>query len=197
MSVEIFGELKHAGSIEAAAEAQLRLWLPSYLQEARTQAGHGPIAPIKSWGVASDYERFPEKGLPALIISAPGTVDDAERTGGARYDAEWELEIDVTFAAASGGAARLAAQIYGAAIRGVMSQKPALAGDITVLDWKGEITSNVPTKMQRTQVAVANLFRVGMNGVVTAQPGPTSPTATDTELPEITDVDLEASPTDD
>jgi hypothetical protein len=170
---EVFGPLRHEGIIEDAAEQTLRLWLPTYLEQARQQAEHGKIAPIKSWGVASEFARFPEQQLPALIIESSGTTSTPEKTGDGNYRATYALSVAVELIAANGAEARRIAEIYGAAILGTMLQRRSLGLKwLSVTDWLGVQKGAIGVQERRTRIALEQVFAVQLDYVVNAFAGP-------------------------
>ena len=155
----VIGPLFDSGELEAAALATLQARLPAYLSEIRSQKDFGAIAPIKSWGVVSEFNRFPEQGLPALIIMCPGTVGETSKDGSGYFSGIWSLAVAVEVAASTGAAARRVAQLYGAAVRGALGQRRSLGEDF-VVDWVREGLETIDIGQRRTRVASEQIFTV-------------------------------------
>lgn len=183
---EVFGPLTDGGVIEEGAIETLKRWLPTYLQKASEQANFPAIQTPQSWGVVSEFDRFPEQGLPAIIVAAPGTNDPPVKDGAGFYRVEYTLVVFAEVAAAKGAAARKMAQLYGAAIRGALLQQSRLAGGISVAEWRGEITDTVDVAQRRTRAATGQEFSVQCRQMVTTLGGPEQPDDPD-EWPEITE----------
>lgn len=167
------GPLVDSGQIEADVLRTLQTWLPTYLLEAVAQAEHDPIAAPASWAIISQYDRWPEQGLPAVIVVSPGIIEDSTRRDGEGfYRATWAVEVSVTVAAAKSTVARRMAQIYGAAVRGALLQRRSLGHQTQVTDWINEEIGGVNADKRRTVCVVANAFHVERADVVTTQ-GPT------------------------
>jgi hypothetical protein len=199
---QVVGPVRNSGEIEAAVIKKLRWCLPFYLERAREAAGHGAIAAVKSWGVVSEYDRWPEQGLPALIVACPGALEGTiAKDGDGFYRAMFAVEVSVTFAAARGGEARLAAQIYNAAVRAALVQQSELAEKISVAAWVDEAVGDVLKENRRTITAAANVFHVEMEDIVTKLGGPDGPldipdppAPDETEdWPEVTETDTEVT----
>jgi hypothetical protein len=193
---EVHGRLRHKGEIENEAIAALRKWLPYYLRVAAEQHEFGALATPKTYGVVSDFDVFPEQGLPAVIVMADDSIS-AERDGRGYYTLTHPLNIVVVFAAASAQVARDAAHIYGAAVAAAILQKAGqLADDMLVTRYTGNASRTLDTTVKRTTVAVEHGFVVQMDKVVSDLLGPDldePPEEIPTDLPEITDVDVEAT----
>lgn len=195
---EIFGPLGHSGEIEQATLATLKLWLPTYAEAVCLEHDFGAgLSPVKSWGVVSEYDRFPEKGLPAVIIEAAGTDSEPESDGAGFQHAHYVLNVTLTIAAATEAGVRGAAQMYSAAVQSAIMQRGAIADGMRVMSWLGESPVMLVAKDQRrTQVAFGNAFRIRRKNVFTAKGGPHTPTPPEdlTEWPEIVGADVEVGP---
>jgi len=196
---EVFGPLFDEGQIETAALETLRLWLPDYLREARRQKDYPEIAPVKSWGVSSEYDRWPEEGLPAVIVMVPGTREDPEAEGD-DYQPTYGLSVAVECAAGRGDVARRIAQIYGAAVVGTIMHRRSLGTDtlLRVTKWRGSSNTTVGIDQRRTRVSVEQMFDVFVPSAFNVMVGPTETTEPTEPLPdewpEVTDADVETRP---
>lgn len=189
---ERIGPIVHAGVVEAAVIDVLQEWLPTYLAEAVRQHGTGRIATPKSWAVASDYQRWPEQGLPAVIVSAPGTEGEPRVDGDRMYRADYELRVTAEIIARTGSEARLIGQIYAAAIRVAMMQRRSLGDGMRVTDWRGESNTTLAVEERRTRFASQNIFTVTVPDLFTERGALDAPTVSDPgDLIEVTDTEIE------
>ena len=161
------GPLFDAGQLEADVIAALKTGLPHYLRHVESLTGHATLAPVKSWAVISEYDRFPEDGLPALIVAAPGLVEEPDRDGEGFYTATWSLEVSVTVGGQNPKQTRRVSQLYAAAVRGAMLQLPIPNADVK--RWLDETYDDVPTAKRRSILATSNVFAVEVTDVVTDQ----------------------------
>ncbi len=190
----VVGPLFSPHVIEEAVIAKLRKWLPGYLSLACQEHGvKGGIAAIKSWGLASEEDRWPEQGLPALLVVGPSrTLGEPEKNAG-MYRATWPVEVGVAVAARTGPAARKYAQIYGAAIRGAILQGRSLEVEGLTTEWQGEEpATTISASSKRTIAANVNAFAVMCDRVVSWRmgPGEGKPPIPD-DWPEVTETELE------
>lgn len=198
---EIFGPLFVEATLEKRALKVLKRWLPTYVEVARQRVGFGQISPIKSWLILSDVQdRFTEEMLPALTVESPGTRDDPVADGDGTISATWDLGVIVEFPAPNANAARTAAQIYSAAIRGALMQRRSLEGLASSMQWLDVALDGVEGSQRRTRFVTANAFAVEIPEVVNWRDGPATPippAELPVEWPGITDIDLEVEPRDD
>lgn len=193
--MSIVGPLVDAGQIEAAVIRALKTWLRSYIVEVAAQNSFkGPIEKVKSWAVASEYDRWPEQGLPAVIVAAPGLLGEPTKAGGEFYRASWSVEVSVTVAAAKAPRARRLAQMYGAAVRGALLQRRSLGDDLQATDWLDEDSGDVAHDKRRTVVVVQNAFAVEHSRIVAWRKGPKGdkpPDSMPQEYPTVQEIDVE------
>jgi hypothetical protein len=180
--------------IEEGVLSTLQRWLsPLYLAEVKDQYGI-ELPEIESWGLVDEEDdRWPEQALPALIVVAE-RARDARRKQDGWYSADWPFHVTVIVEHPERVWARKIAQIYGAAIRGVILQRRSLGGIGRVTDWEGEALPFEATK-SRTEAASQNFFVVQQDEVVNWQVGPKEdlpPDEPPPDGPEITDVDVKA-----
>jgi len=190
----VVGPLFSSHVIEGAVIAKLRRRLPGYLTIACELHGvSSGIAGVKSWAVANDGEKWPEQGLPALLVVGPDESSDAEEYSQGMYRATWPIEVGLVIAAKTGPAARKYARIYGAAIRGALLQGRSLGVDGLTTKWLGEGTGVIGLdKQRRTMASNANLFAVTADNVVSWRKGPGSDKPPiPSQWPEVTETEVE------
>ncbi|HVQ60381.1 MAG TPA: hypothetical protein VMS60_15885 [Solirubrobacterales bacterium] len=199
--MSIIGRLTSGLDVERATLVALRDRLPKYLKEAAKQASVKPeeiaeIEEVKSWAVISEYDRWPETNLPAIIIAAPGLRGEPVKGGDGSYRVKWTLGVSIVVSAATAPKARKYAQIYAAAVRGAILQARSMGKDLRVSDWIDEVYETTKREGRKTTVAATVVFVVDQSDVVNWRGGP----ATDEELPEVipedfpevTEIDVES-----
>lgn len=172
---EQVGPIVHAGVVEQAVIATLQRWLRTYLIETARQSDLPRIAAVKSWAVASDYDRWPEQKLPAVIVSAPGTDENPNVDGSRMYRASYELRVTVEVASANGADARLIGQVYNAAVRVALMQHRSLGGGLRATHWRGESNTTLEIGERRTRFAAQNIFSVAVRDLFTENGALTDP----------------------
>jgi hypothetical protein len=171
----VVGPLFSAHLIEEAVISTLRKWLPGYLTIACDLHGvEEGIVRIQSWGLASRVDdRWPEQGLPALLVVG-GKARDQEKDGGGTYRATWPFEVGVALSGSVPHIARKHAQVYAAAVRGAIVQRRSLGDGLRATEWTGEDSAEGEDKQRRTIAAVSNSFEVTQEDVVSWKRGPGS-----------------------
>ncbi len=192
---EVYGPLRHEGEIEDAVLATLQTWLPHYLERVAEYYDWDPIDEPYSWVVVSEYDRFPDEALPAIIVMVPRTSEVPDNKGNGKWDADYALTVFAEVAAPDGASARRLSQLYGAAVLGSLMHNRKLAEGIAITEWLGgnNGTLEIDEASRRTRCGHEHFFKVRMRDVVDAMSGPatsTPPSPAPTQLPEITDVDV-------
>lgn len=195
----LFGPIIHAGQVEDAAAAALRLWLPTYLREIERQHNRDQLAlpDPKSWLVYSQADRpedWPEAGLPAILLMCPGLKGEPEREGAGSYRARWDLQAGAVVSASRPAQTRQLAQLYGAAIRAAILQHPSLGGFAQAVTWTDESNGDMSPVDSRSLGYTSVAFAVDVIDVIDAHGGPIVPDASaDTDSPEwpaVTEADV-------
>jgi hypothetical protein len=188
--MSVVGPLWHPGVLEDAVLDTLKTWLPSYLSEACAQeterldlAEPKRLAVPKTWATISDYDRFPEQGLPAIIVAAPGMKGEADRRGDGSLRGTWMVEVSATVSADTAKNTRRAAQIYLAAILGSVLQRRSLGDPHSAATFVATEYVDVPNEKRRSIVACAAAFEVQVGEMLSTQLGPATPEPPD-PMPE-------------
>lgn len=192
----LFGPIIHAGMVEDAAAATLKLWLPTYLREIERQHDRAQLAlpDPKSWLVYSQADRpedWPEAGLPAILLMCPGLKAAPEREGAGTYRARWDLQAGAVVSASRPSQTRQLAQLYGAAIRAAILQRPSLGGFAQAVTWTDEANGDMSPVDSRSLGYTSVAFTVDVTDAVDAMGGPILPdAAAHPDSPEWPDVTL-------
>lgn len=164
--------------IPALREANGSLTDDQLLDLLKTKIADEEITPYQlrvpeSWGVSSEYERFPEDGLPAIIVAASGMPARPEGKGDGSLDGEWVFEISATVST-SGGAARTrrAGQLYLTAIIASLLQRRSLATPYGAVDLVEVDYVDIPSEKKRTLFAAAAGFSVQVTDMLNHRGGP-------------------------
>jgi hypothetical protein len=177
--MSVIGPLWHPGILEDAVLATLKTWLPAYLSEVCAQETDRldldtprRLAVPKTWATISDYDRFPEQGLPAIIVAAPGMKGEADRRGDGSLRGTWTIEVSATVSADTAKNTRRAAQLYLAAILGAILQRRSLGQSYSSADFVAAEYVDVPNEKRRSIVACAAAFEVQVGEMLSTQLGP-------------------------
>jgi len=164
--MSVIGPLKSGNEVEIALLQTLKDDLAHYINDAAVQADlkPGSIKWVQSWGLLSEYDRWPQSKLPAIIVVAPGLREPPERTGDGSYDVEWTAGVSITVGADNAQDARRFAQLYIAAITGCVLQR--LTGDIAAKDWLDLAVWTVAKSGRKNIVAAEVAFAVKQSDVV-------------------------------
>jgi hypothetical protein len=173
----IFGRIVTGSHVEDAAEATLRLWIPTYIAEIERQTGRdaGTLPTPRSWSLVSEFGLDPEDQFPAIVIESPGLVESPGRDGRGTYRAAWDLRIGVVVAARDERATRRLSTTYAAAIQAALLQHPSLGGFAADTSWLDTRYTPIADDAGRTLAAGRTYFRVDVDDVVTAKAGPAVP----------------------
>ena len=162
ISAEV-GPMITGNDIEQALIAVLKAWLPSYLAEAERQHGWpvgktpAPRGYVQT-GVA--LEKWPQDQLPCIVIMAGG-INTKPRVEGSpgTLTAIWNVQVGAIFSSAWGDSSRAHSQLYAAAIRTCLIQRP-LESVRAEVDYQGEIYDLLDFDEGRTYSASVVSFAV-------------------------------------
>lgn len=188
----VIERLFSAHLIEDAMLAQLRERLPAYVLEIFKQYGF-KLPMIKSWGVVTDYERWPSTNLPALLVAAEGINGNPVRTSDGWHTASWAVEVSVTLSGPTGPDTRKAAQLYAAAVRGAVMQRRSLGINASV-EWADEDYGGAPSDDRLSIFTATNAFAIEVKNVVSDRKGPKTdefPDEVPDEWPEVIETQIE------
>lgn len=184
-SSPIFGPIVTASTVEQATIATLQAWLPTYIAELERREGLDPgsVAAIRSWATVNKFRRAPQEQLPAAIVVSPGISQPPERRGDGLIDAWWRIGVAIVVFASTREATNDLAKLYAAAVRTIIVQKPALAGDpaapeplATRVQLISELSDDVPPDYLEVGATGQVEFDVLVEGIAQASTGPAEPT---------------------
>lgn len=175
----VFGTVVTGDMVEDATIAHLQNWLPTYLGELERVTGREPLSVQmpRSYSTVARFSHRPQEQLPAVIVVSPGIVGTPERRGDGSVSAWFRIEIGVLSAGRAGvveDGGRLA-KLYGAAVRVLMLQHPALGGIASATTLSGESYDVLPTDMVEVAQVALCLFDVQIPEIGNTDSGPTVP----------------------
>jgi hypothetical protein len=191
----VFGVSADPAQLEAAVVAQLREWLPTYLNRRGEQLGE-KLAKPKSFGTVSDYSRFPEQALPSIIVESPGQVSGTvEQNGEGLLSATFSISVFTTVQGPDAKATRDLALHYWWPVIGSLMQHKKLADGIWVSEYVDSGFAGADLGQRRTRIATEHVFYVVLEDFLNVGEGPSAPIPeeTDEEYPtvESTSVNVE------
>lgn len=169
--------------VEDAVKATLQRWVPTYMSELERQLAldvpyyKRPVA--SSYLVRSDFDKWPEEMLPAVVVVSPGIDDDPPKDGNRRYRASFQIGVACVVSSINQEESRRAAYRMGAVIRAVLIQKQSLDKALTErvrgVTWHGSRNNELRPEDQRSIWANRQLFTVEVGDVLGGAAGPTAP----------------------
>lgn len=181
------GPIVLQSDIERAVRDTLKATVPFYLAEIDEQLGlaRGTTKPPRTWGIASEDDRWLEETPPALLVVCPGTVDEPVKHGDrGSYGAWWQINIGVTVGGATEEGTRELAARHAGAVQLVLGQQADMGGLAADTVWQGtrsDVVGRERTLMACEVLAYVRIARVfdTRGGLVprTLPPEPTSPAA--------------------
>jgi hypothetical protein len=172
--MSLFGEMSYGGELELAVVEHLRRWMPTYCKEVARQHS-SPLAEPKSYTVVSEYARWPENGLPAVIVESAGLVDEPEESGERFLSGTFAVEVAMVVQGKDAISTRRQAQHYGLAVIGSMLQHRKLSDLIFVSKMTGAGFAGQNLELRRTSVVVAAVFEVTHEKFLNTGEGPIAP----------------------
>jgi len=192
-----YGRLFVPEDLERAVRDLLETWLPSYFYEVERQqeVAINRIARPKSYLTSVEVDHFPGEELPAIIVVAPGTVGEVERTE-AGYAAWYQVTIACAVQTPNELSTRALAGFYAAAVRGAVLQHASIGGFVTGTAWLGEEYEGEPGRQRnRTRGAAMVHFRMRIDGIVDPQNGPKVPPAeVPADWPIVQEIEVDVTP---
>jgi hypothetical protein len=178
--VSIFGTIVSDDQVEEAVIVTLQKWIPTYLSEVERQrgidAGYYRRPESGSYYARTDFDKWPEEMLPAIIVIAPGIEDDPSKAGDGVYRGLFPIAVTCVVSSTNQIETRRYAQRLGAAIRAALVQHQSLGNalddEVRGVDWIGARNNELPPEGDRSIWANRQLFAVEVGDVVTKSAGP-------------------------
>ena len=200
-----FGRIVSPWQIEQATAATIALWINDYLGELGRLHRYDPaqIEPPRAIITRSEFERWSEEQIPAVIVMC-GPTSRPERHAQGQYMATWPVGVSVVVSDQDQDATRKLALTYITAIRALILQHKMLksslypSGLANYSTWEGEDYDTTPSLAERSIGSAHVMFSIGIEGAVTEQAGPRTPSASPWvdpgDWPLIEEVDVNVTP---
>lgn len=145
--------------VEDAIEATLKPRLEFYAPQLGYQKP-------RSYPRVTEFDRWPEDQIPAIIIVCGGLGEAPVMRGDKRWMARWAVAVVAMVSARTETETRRMAQNYGALIRATILQESSLHGFSSGISWMDESLTNLQTIDRRTLLCCEELFLVDVENVV-------------------------------
>lgn len=145
MSVEVFGQIIDPSQIEAAVEATLDKWLPTYLAEVADQNDdtRGQYETIATYSrVNSADEKLLEDQLPGCLIVCPGFSRTPEVQGDGSVTAGFAVGVSIIISSTDKEDTRNLTSRYTMAVMASLIQHPSLgdvADSLKIEDFRSDV----------------------------------------------------------
>ena len=188
----VFGELRHPGELEEAVLEGLRKWMPTYVKRVGETSKAEVVKP-KSYTVVSEYSRWPETQLPAIVVESGGLLEPPEEDGEGFLSGHFGVEVAVVVQGPNGLKTREAAMKYTLAIIGSLLQHRKLDEGIWVRELLDMGFSGDDVEKHRTKIVALVAFSVTLRNFINVGEGPMVPIPdeTDEEWPLADPVEIE------
>lgn len=174
----LFGTIVTGKQVRNAVKDHLQAWFPSYIAEVGRADGRdgGALPLFRSFVSVLDMPdgKYVEEQMPSCVIVAPGLIEEPSKHRG-MYIARWAVNVGAVISGQNKENTFDLTELYAAAIRASVVQRPGLGGFATATDWLGERYDDIPNDMQSTLGAGTVQFLVEVQGVVDARQGPDAP----------------------
>jgi len=172
---DIFQRIVSANQVEEAVRDTLKLWMPVYLQEMELQLGRTrkKVPVPRSFMVAGELEQLRENQLPGILVQSPGLTGVPWHDGEGMYTATWRIISTALVSALDQESTRAVAKLYGAAMRGILVQKPTLGEFAINTKWTSESYNDLPTPDGERNLTLVSIWcEVTVEDVVNKMGGP-------------------------
>jgi hypothetical protein len=196
VSDTIFHPIFDGSLLTRAVIKTLHDWFPTYIQEIEHQRGltRGKIPPPRTYAERWRFDSYPDDQMPAVIVICPGMARPPLADGDGVYHGWWSVGIGIIAAANTEDNSERLAKIYGAAARGILTQKSYLdnSWEFSGCEVEDETYRDVPDMEQaRTMRAAQIVCRVFVENMYNKYGGPQYPIPPDpdtqpgSEWPEV------------
>lgn len=158
----------------------LRLWYPTYIQEIEHQRGwhRGDIPSPRTYTERWQFTSYPDDQIPLVVVVSPGMAEAPVRDGEGVYSGWWIIGVGIVAAAATEDNSERLAKVYGAAARGILTQKAYLddSWEFSGCEVMDESYDEVPDMEQaRTMRSVQIVCRMYVENMYNRYGGPQHP----------------------
>src|SRR5215831_6323641 len=176
-ATSIFGRIVTGSDVEAWCLGELTVWSSTYLAEVERQAGlSGHDLPrVRSWQTATSFDKWPEDQLPCGLLVSVGLSELPLMDGAGSYRARWQMGLGIIVSARTEAETHRLAQLYVAAHRALIVQRPGLGGNAIGVVWQDENYDQLPFDDERSLGAGMANFTVEVEDVTTWGMGPNAP----------------------
>lgn len=165
------GPLVTAVEIRKATQDRLEEWLPAYLAELGRRYERD-LPPPRTWRRLPDFRALTDDQSPALVVTSPGLVTEADRDGDGEYSATWQVNV---FLAVRGQTFEETADLVGlytAAVRACLGQQGIDIANARRPRWRGEGYNELAAGKARTIGGGMVSFAVHVGAVLDEYAGP-------------------------
>jgi hypothetical protein len=173
----IFGRIVTGADVEDWVFACLQTWSCTYLAEVERQHGitPGTLPDVRAWVPTHTFDKWPEDQVPAVFVINTGLAERPVKGGDGAFYVRWQMQIGVLTSARTEAQAHKLAQLYLAAHRVLLLQRPSLDGMADGTEWIGEGDMPLNFDDTRTLAARVGTFVVTVDRVCFANQGPVTP----------------------
>jgi hypothetical protein len=158
------------------------------------EVGGKKLAPIKSVSIVSDYAKFPELALPALVIESAGIVNGTiEEDGDCNLSATFSVSVCSMVQGKDAVATRDLAFGYWWPIAASLMQHRKIGDGIWVKDFIDSGFAGANVEQRRSRIAVEHVFYVTLDNFLNVGEGPVEPDpeATSGDWPTVESTEVE------
>jgi hypothetical protein len=167
--------------------------MPTYVAR-MARVGGKKLSRIKSFSVVSDYAKFPELALPALVIESAGLVNDSiEEDGEGNLSGTFSVSVFSMVQGKDAIATRDLAFAYWWPIAASLMQHRKLDEGVWVKEFVDSGFAGANVDQRRTRIAVEHVFYMTLDNFLNVGEGPLEPDpeAVDEDWPEVETVEVE------
>lgn len=173
-----FGPFKSGPVVEAAVQAHIEKWFPTYLRavEPLGEYAEGSLQDFRTIETNPEFERWPEDQIPGLLIVSPGMVPgSAKQEGNGKVRGKFVIGLGIVCSADTRKNSNELAGWYGVAMLGLMLQKPSLGKFARGVELKDVSYDDLGSDGIRTQASNLLVFEVEVPEIIDTHFGPLIP----------------------
>lgn len=173
----LFERIVTGYDVEQWVVALLKRWSSTYLSELERQHGYiaGTLARVRGWTLAPSFDNWPEDQIPGVLVVSPGLVPPPSKDGYGVYRARWRIDVGCICSARTEQQSHEHAQLFIAAHKSIIAQRPSLEGHASAADWLDENYDPLSFDDTRSLYAGYAGFSIEVDDVLTTGAGPITP----------------------